>query len=136
MSAAPSLKELRLSGQFDTSADADLVAPHLEELRLSFPRVPSWVKPGPALRTLGIHAPEANDTQVEALLAHAPSDLESLHLRGTPVTDALFTMLSRFVKLRYLDLVGTLVTAAALEAVTCQRPSLRFHPRPSKKAAR
>jgi hypothetical protein len=131
VSAAPRLKALWLSGKLDTDADVPLSAPLLEELHLSFPHVPAWAKAGPALLTLAIQAPESSNREVGGLLADAPHDLQNLHLRGTQVTDAIFEALSRFPKLRYLDVVGTSVTPEGLHAFVSERPSLRFHPRPA-----
>jgi hypothetical protein len=132
VSSVPRLKSLRLSGQFDSAVDAQLLVPHLEELRLAFPHLPSWAKPGPSLRTLGIHAPASNDGELAVLLADAPTGLDTIVLRGTPVTDAVFESLSRFPKLQYIDVVDTWVTAEGLGAFANKRPGLRFHPRPEK----
>ncbi len=129
VAAAPNLTSLTLRGPAATTADAVVAPPLLAELHLTFPHVPTWVRPGPRLRTLSVHAPASNDCEVAGLLAEAPLELENLDLRGTPVTDALFDSLARFPGLRYLDVVDTAVTTGALERFTGVRPSLRFHPR-------
>jgi hypothetical protein len=129
VTATPNLTNLSLAGRADTTADAVVALARLAELRLTFPHVPSWVLPGPHLRTLSIHASASNDGEVTALLARVPDELERLHLRGTPVTDALLGAFARFRGLRYLDLVDTAVTAEGLGRFTSSRPRLRYHPR-------
>jgi hypothetical protein len=130
IASTPNLKRLSLGGARGTTADAVVTTRRLEDLRLALPRVPTWVLPGPHLRTLGVHASESNDDEVIALLSRVFDGLEDLHLRGTPVTDSLFEALSRFTGLRYLDLDDTAVTHDGLARFAGTRPALGYHPRP------
>ena len=54
---------------------------------------------------------------------------ESVGLRGTPVSDAVFGVLARMPGLSYVDLVGTDITRDALQAFTSARPGLKHYPR-------
>ncbi|WP_432969106.1 hypothetical protein [Dactylosporangium sp. CA-233914] len=81
---------------------------HLRELTLTAadiggsPRLPTH------LDSLGIHLTRGTDEDVAALLENV-TQLGSLSLRGTPVTDAIIPELERY-ELRRLDLVHTATT--------------------------
>jgi hypothetical protein len=127
--ALPHLGELTLGSLSNVRADATLEASGVQGLTLEFPTVPEWINSGRTLRTLSLHSERADDAQVARFLRACPDALTSLSLRGTPVTDDVLDALTRFQRLEYLNVVGTGVSALALERFAEVRRGLRFHPR-------
>ena len=93
------------------------------------PRIPPWITIPPTLRRLTVHASAATDDDVRHALAACPDRLETLGLRGTPVSDRLLAELARFAGLRYLDAVDTDISPDTLAAFAADRPRLGHHPR-------
>jgi hypothetical protein len=91
--------------------------------------VPSWVQMPPSLRWLSLHAPEATDDEVRRTLASCPKELESLGLRGTPVSDEALVELERLSAVNYIDAVDTRMSIAALTRVADGRPGFKCWPR-------
>lgn len=56
-------------------------------------------------------------------------DIKSLHLRGTPLSDQLSEVLTQNRGLEFADLVGTGISADALDRIRSARPGLRVLPR-------
>lgn len=56
--------------------------------------------------------------------------IRALHLRGTPLSDALALALPARLGLEFLDLVDTGVTTATIEQIAAAHPSLRLLPSP------
>ncbi len=129
--AAPRLRELTIGSQELTHSDTELVVPTVERLTIAFPTVPLWVGMPQSLRWLSVHAPEAADADVRRILSACPEDLDSVGLRGTPVSDALFADLGRFARLRYVDAVNTSITPQALHRFGDGRPGFDCWPRKS-----
>lgn len=59
------------------------------------------------------------------------TELSSLALRGTPVSDDLAVTVARRFNLQYLDLVAinTTVTTAGLAQLSTEHPHLKIYPR-------
>ena len=76
-----------------------------------------------ALRRLTIHAADASDDDVRRILSGCPMSLESLGLRGTPVSDRVLEDLERFPVLEYVDAADTRMTKAALERFAERHPT-------------
>jgi len=70
-----------------------------------------------SLTSLALHAPASNDAEVKRLLATCPDGLETLTLRGTPVSDAIVDELKQMAALRYVGAVDTHITTDALRAL-------------------
>ena len=85
------------------------------------PRLPE------VLEHLAIHLGRCSDEEVAALLKDV-TQVGSLTLRGTPVTDAALPMLEHY-GLHYLDLVDTSVTAEALAGFHVRNPEVSLYPR-------
>jgi hypothetical protein len=127
-SALPAVTDLTLGGSSE-EVDAELDMPNVGALTLDLPGVPDWVVPSRTLRSLHVHAAQADDAAVLALLERCPSMLETVGLRGTPVTDAIFSALGRLDRLTYLDVVDTGVGREALVRFARARPKLTYLPR-------
>ncbi len=122
--------ELRIANRSAPRADARVPSARLRKLTLDLPVVPDWVDRLPALRELGLHVRDANDEAIASALQRiAPDELETLSMRGTPLTRAIFSSLQRFRALNYVDLVDSRVTVDELETFAASRPGLRHHPR-------
>jgi hypothetical protein len=103
-------------------------SPSVQSLNLSaadisgHPRLPS------SLEHLTIRLGHGTDQKVAALL-EGVTQVGSLTLRGTPVTDSVLPALERY-SLRHLDLVDTSVTAEALTGFHARHPEVSLFPRP------
>ncbi len=127
--ATPNVRDLTLGSGSQTVADERIFFSQLDSLTLDFPKVPSWVDMPRWMRSLSLHAHSANDHDVLRAVSACPASLDSIALRGTPVSDAIFEVLARFPQLKYVDAVDTRVTETALEEFAKQRPGLKFFPR-------
>jgi len=97
------------------------------------PTIPTWLEM-PSATKVNVTAPHATDEDVRGLLSRCPERLESLGLRGTPVTDAILAELERFPGLRDLDAVRTKISTDALHAFAARRPGFRCFPAPPQPA--
>jgi hypothetical protein len=79
------------------------------------------------LDQLTVHLVRGTDEDVATLLSDV-TQLRSLSLRGTPVTDAIIPALERY-DLSGLDLVGTAITATALARFQADHPEVHLYPR-------
>jgi hypothetical protein len=80
---------------------------------------------------LSLHLSKQPTDALERLLAPV-RDVERLSLRDTPVGDAFVAkLLSRWKKVRYLDVVGTTVSEAFLRNLALAQPTLKMHPVPT-----
>jgi hypothetical protein len=79
------------------------------------------------LDSLTIRLTAAADEDVVTLL-DGVTDIGSLSLRGTPVSDAIVPVLERY-DLDHLDLVDTEVTAATLSGFRAGHPGTNVFPR-------
>ena len=127
--ALPSLKELTLGSTRRVRVDGELALRRLDDLTLELPAIPAWVIMPAALRSLTLCASEATDDDVRKALASTPITLESLVLRGTPASDAVFHELERLRAVNYLDAVDTRITLDALRHLSLERPGLKCWPR-------
>lgn len=76
---------------------------------------------------LGVHLAHGTDEDIATLL-DGPTEITSLSLRGTPVTDVVLPNLERY-RFDRLDLVGTRVTTAALSDFRAGHPETGLYPR-------
>lgn len=127
--AAPRLRDLVLGSRGRAESNTELIVPTVEHLTIEFPTVPLWIGMPQSLRWLSVHAPEATDADLRRILSACPEDLDSLGLRGTPVSDALLGDLGRFARLKYVDAVDTKITREALQRVGDGRPGFKCLPR-------
>lgn len=124
------LEDFSLSSTHPLTCRAPIAFPRLARLSLSLPRIPASLEVSPKLRDMTIHCPAASEQEVKALLAQCPSELESVGLRGTPVSDSLLADLERFPALRYLDAKDTKISPEALHVFAAKRTKFRCHPAP------
>lgn len=122
------LQNLTLSLERDISTDGELEVHELARLSLTAPSLPTWLKVR-GLTSVDVHCVHATTAAVCAMLAEMTETLTSVGLCGTPVTDEVFLLLARLPHLRYLDLVDTEVTNAALSGFIRSRPELKYFPR-------
>jgi len=127
--ALPRLKELALGSSRRPHSDGEVVIPSVERLTVDFPDLPTWISMPQSLRWLAVHAPNATDADLRRALSGCPEELDSLGLRGTPVSDALFADLERFQHLKYLDAVDTRITKEALRRFAERRPGFKCWPK-------
>lgn len=130
LGATAGLEWLTLSAVHRVHLDAEL--PELSMLQrfsLTVPELPGSAFPrAPLLRYLSLHLEKTSDSELLRAVSRYPQ-LESLSLRGTPVTDAFLDRLDRWPDLTYLNVVNTRVTQAALQRLPAARPKLQFYPR-------
>lgn len=81
------------------------------------------------LTQLSLNGDAFNDNIVTDILDKAPEKLESLSLRNTKIGDRSAKQLKKFHKLKYLDLVDTLVTEEMLKQLRTERPDRKIFPR-------
>lgn len=127
--AFPALTELVLEADGVVVGDAPIRIAGLERLSLRLREVPPWIGTASGLTTLSVRCPRSSNVSVERLLREARETLTVVHLRGTPVTAALFPTLASLPKLEYVGLVDTNVGARELAFFAQERPALRYHPR-------
>lgn len=128
--ATPSLERLVLGAETGPTFSGPWPRlPGLSSLSVTMPRVdPGLPSIALGLKDVVLHVPTASDADVLAIASVHPQ-LESLDLRGTAVTDALLGEALHWSKLRFLDVVGTRVSEAALEAFVAKRPKVKVFPR-------
>lgn len=125
--SAPGLTSLDLRGR-DTIRFDGAFPESLHRLSLTAPRVVGAPRSPLRVGHLDLHLADSADSDVIALL-HAITPVETLSLRGTPVTDSILPSLEAY-RLRGIDLVGTRVSAAALNDYRDRHPESRLYSQP------
>lgn len=128
--ACPSLTDLTLSFERSSTSVGQVALPMLSTLSVTGPGYPEWAS---ALRpsTVHLHCPDLSTERVSAIVDRMRRTLDSVGLRGTPVDDSIFRQLARIEKLKYVDLVDTNVSHAALADFVSGRPRIKHWPRTS-----
>lgn len=123
---AASPTHLTLISKYRATSDAALEIPSLADLTVEMPNWPEWLKIPASLVNLSARLSEASDDEIIRLLERGPDSLETVVLRGSPVTDAVCDALRRFRRLRYVDAERTKITKPALAKLAEGRPRFRF----------
>jgi hypothetical protein len=129
--ALANVMKLTLDSDEDSiQADAELAFRYLTELTLRGRMIgSSWLSIPRLLGSMNVYAAKATDDDVLQLLARCPKGLESLSLRGTPVTERILDAVGeRFPTLKDLDVVDTRISEEAVHAFAKGRSGLRVLP--------
>lgn len=124
---APHLTSVNLAAEETLWSDAAFPS-SVRDVSLTAAKVVGPTRLPETLDRLSIHLTAATDEDVAALL-DGVTHIKSLSLRGTPVSDAIVPVLSRY-DLDHLDLVDTELTDTALSGIRAERPGIRMFPRP------
>ncbi len=125
--SAPGLTRLDLRGRETVRLEGSLPG-SLRHLSVTATGVTGAVRSPVRIDHLDLHLADSTDSDVVALLG-AITPVETLSLRGTPVTDSILPRLEEY-GLRGINLVNTRVSAAALHDYQARHPELRLFPRP------
>ncbi|MFF0637912.1 hypothetical protein ACFYTS_36080 [Nocardia sp. NPDC004151] len=125
--SAPGLTSLDLRGRDTVRFDGSFPE-SFRHLSITAPRIAGATRSPLRVDHLDLHLADSTDRDVLSLL-HAITPVETLSLRGTPVTDSILPSLEGF-HLEGIDLVGTLVSAAALNDYRDRHPESRLYPQP------
>ena len=125
----PSLQTLSLSAAGDLHL-AGVLPKRIGHLTLAGAQIKGEARFPKEANRLSLHLSEQPTDTLEGFLAPV-RDVENLSLRDTPVEDMLVAkLLSRWKKIRYLDVVGTTVSESFLRNLALTRPGLKMHPVP------
>jgi len=113
-----------------TCSEALPMLPRLRRFSLRAPTLASEMTPrAMELEVLAVHVAAASDAEVLRMM-DGHGRLETLRLRGTPVTDALLGELKRWPRLRSLEVEDTRISEAALRKLARRRRELKIWPQP------
>lgn len=124
---APGLTSLDLRGRDTVRFDGSFPE-SLHHLSLTAPGIVGAPRSPLRVDYLNLHLADSTDSAVIELL-DVISPVETLSLRGTPVTDSILPSLEGYGLAR-IDLVGTRVSAAALNDFRDRHPECRLYPQP------
>jgi hypothetical protein len=126
--SCPILTDLTIAFDRDVTERGQVELLAVSTLSVTGPSFPAWLQ---SLRpsTVHIHCRGLSPQRVSTVLDAMRTTLDSVDLRGTPVDDSIFEHLAQVDKLRYVDLVDTGISQAALERFVAQRPGLKHWPR-------
>jgi len=123
---APSLTTIGLAANETLWLDGAF-GPSVRDISLAAPRIAGPTRLPPHLDRLSIRLTHGNDQQIAELL-DGVTQLRSVSLRGTPVSDAIVSALEPF-DLNHLDLVDTAITATTLSRFRADHPETGLLPR-------
>jgi hypothetical protein len=124
--AAPAVSSVNYSAAGTLWLDG-IPGPAVRNMTFTAAEIGGSIRLPASLDQLTIHLRQGTDEDVATLLSNV-RDLQSLNLRGTPVTDAIIPVLGRY-DLRRLDLVDTATTTTALSRLRANHPGIDVYPR-------
>jgi hypothetical protein len=123
---APRLTSMTLAAHDALWLDGTF-GPSVRDISLAAPRLAGSLRLPRHLDRLSIHLAHGGDQQVAALL-DGVKQIQSLSLRGAPVTDGILARLEPY-RLNHLDVVDTDITAPALSQFRTEHPETGLLPR-------
>jgi len=125
LEAAPALNWLTFKSHGELFVDGDC-PPTTDRLGVQATRITRGLKPPKTIESVYAHLSEMNDRDVDDWLASA-QQIGGLDLSG-PITDAFAEALPTRFGLRYLNVVQTLVSEAAVKRIRNAHPKLKLLP--------